>query len=448
MYTNIRRADMPPKRRKEYLMARFKKIICFALAAVMALGTLCACSSIDDTDPQTATTTSESVTDTPATDVTSQTDTPAETQPIAEPENWSYDFGWEFISENGLQYIWDRLDEDTRMNLGEVMNAIRDVQMYCPLTVGVPRDEAEKFLELVSNCSMFYTYASNSFGLHTDENGIVKGVTLNYLVNYESEAAQRCEELEAKLQEIIASAPTDNEFDRIRYLHDYLVLNCDYGEDAISPFSAYGAIVEGIATCQGYADGMHLLLTRAGFETAYAIGQGTDTDVKHKWNYVKCEDGHWYVIDPTWDDPENKDDPDYIGYDYLLVSDDMLLKDHATKFDSDYYGVPVADSMDMNFHIMVGYYTDDPDEAYEILLNQAIEAARDGRIYLYLRSSTGDAIDNIYTELTSGTAGDNKIQDIIKQANEAAGTNYDSTSWLKSLNTNIGTLTLTLKDAE
>ena len=102
----------------------------------------------------------------------------------------------------------------------------------------------------------------------------------------------------------------------------------------------------------------------------------------------------------------------------------------------------------MNFHIMVGYYTDDPDEAYEILLNQAIEAARDGRIYLYLRSSTGDAIDNIYTELTSGTAGDNKIQDIIKQANEAAGTNYDSTSWLKSLNTNIGTLTLTLKDAE
>lgn len=105
----------------------------------------CACSSIDDTDPQTATTTSESVTDTPATDVTSQTDTPAETQPIAEPENWSYDFGWEFISENGLQYIWDRLDEDTRMNLGEVMNAIRDVQMYCPLTVGVPRDEAEKF---------------------------------------------------------------------------------------------------------------------------------------------------------------------------------------------------------------------------------------------------------------------------------------------------------------
>ena len=168
MYTNIRRADMPPKRRKEYLMARFKKIICFALAAVMALGTLCACSSIDDTDPQTATTTSESVTDTPATDVTSQTDTPAETQPIAEPENWSYDFGWEFISENGLQYIWDRLDEDTRMNLGEVMNAIRDVQMYCPLTVGVPRDEAEKFLELVSNCSMFYTYSSNSFGLHTD----------------------------------------------------------------------------------------------------------------------------------------------------------------------------------------------------------------------------------------------------------------------------------------
>ncbi len=427
-------------------MIKIKKLISILLAGAMAFG-LCACSDIDDTaDPQQSAGTSvtENVENTG--DTSQSTDTGETGDSV--PADWAYEFDSSFIDDNGIGYIWDRLDEDARMNLGEVMNAIKNVQIYCPLTVGFPRDEAESFLELVSNCSMFYTYASNQFKLHIDENGIVKGLTINYLINYESEAFARCEELGAKLQEIISGAPTDSEFNRIRYLHDYLVLNCDYGEDAVSPFSAYGAIVEGIATCQGYADAMHLLLTRAGFETAYATGEGNDVTVKHKWNYVKCEDGHWYVIDPTWDDPQNKDDPDYIGYDYLLISDEMLLRDHAKKYDSIYYDPPVADSMDMNFHKMVGYYAENTDQAYDILLEQAIEAAKDGRKYLYLRFDSGEALAEAYNELSSGPLGDNRIQDIIEQANEEAGTDIISTSWLKSLNEDIGTLTITLSYPE
>src|SRR5699024_9985826 len=148
-------------------------------------------------------------------------------------KNWSYEFDYQFIEENGIEYIWNQLDEDTKMNLGEVMNAIRNVQLYCPLTVGFPKEDGQKFLELVSNCTMFYSYASNNLKLNIDDSDTVKGVTISYLINYESEGFERNEALEAKLNEIVAGAPAGDEFERIKYLHDYLILNCDYSEDAV-----------------------------------------------------------------------------------------------------------------------------------------------------------------------------------------------------------------------
>ena len=126
----------------------------------------------------------------------------------------------------------------------------------------------------------------------------------------------------------------------------------------------------------------------------------------------------------------------------------MILRDHHAKFDSDYYETPVAESMDKNYHKMMGYVATNADEAYDVLLAQAIETAKDGRRYLYLRFDDGEALAEAYEELSSGGAGNNRMQSIIEQANEAAGTNFSTTSWVKSLNEELGTLTITLKTAE
>lgn len=415
-----------------------KKILCFLMAVIMLLG-LCACN--DDTDKQDQPIGTSGAAEDASSPASQNTQQPADNDnQVADgsddpaPAGWNYSFGSEFIEENGIQYIWDRLDENTRMNLGEAMNAIRNIQVYCPFTVGFPRSEAEDFCELLSNCAMYYTYYSNKFQVHM-EDGMVKGMTINYNISYEAEGFNRNTELGAKLDEIISKMP-QGEFEGIRYLHDYLVLNCEYGEDVVSPFTAYGAICEGKATCQGYADGMHLLLSRAGFETMFATGEGKDTSVKHKWCYVKLSDGHWYVIDPTWDDPENKKEEDYIGYEYLLISDEVLLKDHAKKYTSNFYEAPVADSMDMNFYKKVGYWAENADDVYRILEEQTIAAAKDGRRYVYVRMEDGEKLKSIYEELA--------FENIIYKANEETGSDIDD-SWIKALNTKIGTLTITLK---
>lgn len=428
----------------------FKRILCVLLAVIMILG-LCACEEkIDNLDtPVVSDDENSNVVTQPVAD---DEITPPDVAPVdndGHPADWKYSFGYEFIKENGIEYVWDRLDEDTRINLGEAMNAIRQVQLYCPLSVGMSKESASDFLELLTNCAIFYTYADNRYKIHMDEDGKVVGITINYRISYEEEAEERCASLESKLQEIVDGMPANGtEFEKLLYLHNYLVLNCDYGEDAVSPFTAYGSIVEGKATCQGYADGMHLLLSRAGFETMFVTGEGKNTAVKHKWCYVKMSDGHWYVIDPTWDDPENKEEPDYIGYDYFLITDEMILRDHAAKYGSNYYDPPVADGTTYNYYSMVGYVADDVDSAYEILKNQAIEMAEEGRRFLYLRVSDPDKLEDIYNELASGSSSSNKMVEIIKLANGVGKTTYSAKRWYKVLNNKLGTLVITLEYAE
>ncbi len=418
-----------------------KRIICLLLAFCMMMTVFAGCGTTIDEEPSTTTAATDS---TDGTDEVSD-NTDSEQTGSSLSDEWTYDFDSSFISENGIEYVWERLDEDTRINLGEIMNAIREGQIYCPLTVGFPNSEREDFLKLVSNCCTYYVWAGTSFSVSIDDTDTVVGVMISYRgIEYESDISPIMYELESKLQEIVAGMPSDGtEFEKLKYLHDYLILNCDYSDsEGTSPFSAYGALCEGYATCQGYADAMHLLLNRAGFETMFVTGVGTDSAVTHKWNYVMCEDGHWYIIDPTWDDPEDITDPYYVGYCYFLISDEEILKDHQSKHESNYYEVPVADSMDMNYFTVTGYYADNYDDAYTVLMEEAQNIIDTERRCLYLKCDSSDTMRSIYDSLKD-TA---DIADIIAAANEAAGTNYLTNSWSRTFNDELGILTITLKE--
>ena len=93
----------------------------------------------------------------------------------------------------------------------------------------------------------------------------------------------------------------------------------------------------------------------------------------------------------------------------------------------------------------MGYIAVDSGSAYNVLKAQAIEAAKDGRRYLYLRMDDGEKLRQIYDELAAGPSGDNRIQDIIAAANAAAGTDISTVSWVESLDPVSGTLAITLK---
>lgn len=92
---------------------------------------------------------------------------------------------------------------------------------------------------------------------------------------------------------------------KIETIHDFVCRCTDYKEDyatnteGASPHSAYAALIEGNAVCQGYATLFYRLCLEAGLDARLIAGT-VDGD-PHGWNIVKLGKFYYYV-DTTWDD--------------------------------------------------------------------------------------------------------------------------------------------------
>jgi len=68
---------------------------------------------------------------------------------------------------------------------------------------------------------------------------------------------------------------------------------------------AFGALLDGEANCDGYADAFDLCAGLAGFDTMMVTGYSNEPDTGestgHAWNLVKVY-GQWYFVDATWAD--------------------------------------------------------------------------------------------------------------------------------------------------
>lgn len=140
--------------------------------------------------------------------------------------------------------------------------------------------------------------------------------------------------LDAKVKKIVASInkPGLSDLDKVKAVHDYIVLNTAYDYTnqqkktiPADSYTAHGALLGGIAVCDGYTKAAQLLLNKLGVENHYVVGNIADG--LHSWNQVKLN-GNYYFMDVTWNDPvPNK--PGTVAYDYFLVTSDQLRKDHS-----------------------------------------------------------------------------------------------------------------------
>lgn len=158
-----------------------------------------------------------------------------------------------------------------------------------------------------------YYWAASQFGFgYIDSNGNsspqrterLTSISLYYVVPTNT-VPDVINATEAKVSEAMTWIPNNaTRFQIVQALHDYLVRNCVYDGSAvnevISPSrTAYGALANGKAVCQGYSLAYKLLLRRAGVPAVYV---GSDS-MQHAWNMVQMENNGWYHVDVTWDDP-------------------------------------------------------------------------------------------------------------------------------------------------
>lgn len=150
-------------------------------------------------------------------------------------------------------------------------------------------------------------------------------------------------------QKIVSSIidPNMSEYERVKAIHDWIVINVQYDYAGLqnnsisrSAYNADGALLYKLAVCEGYAEAFHLLCAKAGVQSYMMYGEaGNSVDGwdSHAWNVVRI-DGQWYQIDCTWDDPLVNGavvtGRGNLSYTYFLLTDEEMYSDH--KLDAAY----------------------------------------------------------------------------------------------------------------
>ncbi len=132
--------------------------------------------------------------------------------------------------------------------------------------------------------------------------------------------------LDKEIQDIVAEASKlSSRFEKELYFHDCLCKKAEYDYSLSSGkmiYTAFGALVDGKAVCEGYSRAMQLLCDKAGIPCALVYGSFNGQG--HMWNIIDPGDG-WYHLDVTWDDTISKD---YQRYAYFNLTEKQIKLEH------------------------------------------------------------------------------------------------------------------------
>ncbi|MED1410342.1 S-layer homology domain-containing protein [Bacillus paramycoides] len=114
-----------------------------------------------------------------------------------------------------------------------------------------------------------------------------------------------------------------DDHEKVKAIHDYVVKHVSY-DTSYKAYTAYEALANRSAVCQGYALLTYQLLKEAGIENHFVVGTGDGQP--HAWNLVKI-DNKWYHLDTTFDDPI-PDEQGRVTYSYFNLSDEQIARNH------------------------------------------------------------------------------------------------------------------------
>ena len=227
-------------------------------------------------------------------------------------------------------------------NKGDLISLITRALLYsenriCITSQNIPADISiinEYISEISKTCPIAFTgYRGNSISALDIELGGYCYYIINFEYDFDKETLNNMKKkLEQKACEIIASniARDMPPYMKVFIIHNYIINNCKYASDYTSNsdpsyYTAYGALVNGKAVCDGYASAAKILFDFCGIENIKV--SGTSKGVGHAWNLIKL-DNDYYHIDTTWDDPVSHNGIDYLKYNYYNLTDSEISYDH------------------------------------------------------------------------------------------------------------------------
>lgn len=155
-----------------------------------------------------------------------------------------------------------------------------------------------------------------------------------------------------KVNGIISESPDGSRYDKVAYLNDWLTHHNCYNPEysatpdnmkhhvVWSPYSAFMGLSDADGpVCEAYARAFKILCDKLNIPCVLASGYAKGNKLQaqgesHVWNETQMDDGQWYAVDVTWNDPVVKSKQEKISgfenHNWLLLGKKDLVANDFT----------------------------------------------------------------------------------------------------------------------
>lgn len=188
-------------------------------------------------------------------------------------------------------------------------------------------------------------------------------------------------------------------FDKILTLHDALIESCSpigTEENGNSLYaSAYGAIVLGKASADGYAQAYGLLLDRSEIYSCLVFGDQQKDGSNLVWNLV-CDSGSYFHVDVLWDDPEIPEDPAAALHAYFAIGTAEIALERNI-YDQDI--IPSSENVP-DYYSLAFRKANNEQELTDVLRPIIADLAKSGARYGEIYAPFSPSEDQLYNAIT------------------------------------------------
>jgi len=242
-----------------------------------------------------------------------------------------------------------------------------------------------------------YHLRTSSFQMEHSHAGEYIYYTIRYSIGYMSDTRQEML-VTSRINALMESLDLQNQTDigKVVTIYDYITKNVRYDYEGLEndmdmlKYSAYGALWERSAVCQGYATLFYRLALTAGLDARVITGIASNGEAteNHAWNIVKL-DNKYYNLDATWDSVLAQQGLEYL---YFLKANESFC-DHTGEA---YYQTEVFQDAhpmaEKDYEYFQGYVDfTDGDFVFKISMTEAV-----------LSKYTGDSANVVIPESANG----------------------------------------------
>lgn len=170
---------------------------------------------------------------------------------------------------------------------------------------------------------IFYV-SSYKFTKYSLNNSQLKVVFIPIYNMTEDKVRQAQREIEEYTSKIIAEAnKLDSDYEKEKYIYDYIATNTEYVEDSLFNQSLY-SVVKGESVCMGYTRMFQYIANRVGLPCTIVIGKNRE-GIGHAWNICKVNN-QWYMLDCTNSKGQLLNLKDEVDYYLFNITEEQILR--------------------------------------------------------------------------------------------------------------------------